>query len=373
MLENRLIKRYRPAGNKRLKRTDRHVYLRCRLDIPYPVLDVAASRPEGQAVNIGPLGSRTLAGELADQLTSLYRLRHCGRRLRGRASTPPPTGKWAAASRLPRRSRPERLPSRLDSALALFEAPDGGARLLAEVDRQMRAAADERRYERAAALCRRRERLAWVLERLEGVLRATYSSPRLVLARHPVKERFDAFWIVQGRLLDWGPLPAQSGLVERTQAACARRRGREPVPSTRSTRCASWRSWMPTTSRRSCRWRLRPAASGSRLSCASRPIRSRPAAGPGRWRSMPAAVSRIDAGVLDLAASMAPTAARAPPARRPRSRSASGFRRRTVSSSNLRTDRARPRRGRRGRTSCPSASISVIDPVTLYGPFSPMP
>ena len=41
----------------------------------------------------------------------------------------------------------------------------------------MRAAADERRYERAAALCRRRERLAWVLERLEGVLRATYSSP----------------------------------------------------------------------------------------------------------------------------------------------------------------------------------------------------
>src|SRR4051812_28859674 len=42
VLENRLIKQWKPAGNRALKRTDRYCYLRCRLDIPYPVLEVAA-------------------------------------------------------------------------------------------------------------------------------------------------------------------------------------------------------------------------------------------------------------------------------------------------------------------------------------------
>jgi hypothetical protein len=69
-----------------------------------------------------------------------------------------------------------------------------------------------------------------VLERLDGILRATHAAPRLVLAKHPVKERFDAFWIVQGRLVDWGPLPSPSGLVERTEAARARPPGRAVVP-----------------------------------------------------------------------------------------------------------------------------------------------
>ena len=82
VLENRLIKSWRPSGNKKLKRTDRYCYLRCRLDIAYPVLEVAAEPAPGNAVNVGPLGSRALASELADQLTSLYRLRHCGRSLK---------------------------------------------------------------------------------------------------------------------------------------------------------------------------------------------------------------------------------------------------------------------------------------------------
>ena len=59
------------------------------------------------------------------------------------------------------------------------------------------------------------------LERLEGMLRATHDRPRLVLAAHPVKERFDAFWIVEGRVVDWGPLPGAEELRERTAAAVA--------------------------------------------------------------------------------------------------------------------------------------------------------
>ena len=94
----------------------------------------------------------------------------------------------------------------------------------------MREAAAAERFERAAALLRRKERLEWVVDRLEGMLRATHREPRLVLAQHPVKERFDAFWIVQGRLIDWGPLPGPSELAERTEAALARPPGRTAIP-----------------------------------------------------------------------------------------------------------------------------------------------
>jgi hypothetical protein len=70
-----------------------------------------------------------------------------------------------------------------------------------------------------------------VVDRLEGMLRATHSEPRLVRAQHPVKERFDAFWIVQGRLVDWGPLPGPTELAERTEAALSRPPGRAVIPA----------------------------------------------------------------------------------------------------------------------------------------------
>jgi DNA polymerase III subunit epsilon len=230
VLENRLIKAWKPGGNKKLKRTDRYCYLRCRLDIPYPVLEVAAEPAPGHAVNVGPLGSRPLAGELADQLTSLYRLRHCGRTLKLREHPSAYGQMGRCVSPCLGDLDPNAYRRQLDLALSHFERPGAGEALIAEIDRRMLEASQEHRYERAAALLRRRERLAWVLERLEGVLRATHAAPRLVLARHPVKERHDALWLVRGRLVDWGPLPGHSELVERTAAALARPPGRSVVP-----------------------------------------------------------------------------------------------------------------------------------------------
>jgi DNA polymerase-3 subunit epsilon len=119
----------------------------------------------------------------------------------------------------------------LDLALGHFDEPGAGEALIEELDRRMREASEAQRFERAAALLRRKERLAWVVDRLDGMLRATHAEPRLVLARHPVKERFDAFWIVQGRLVDWGPLPGASELAERTEAALARPPGRTAIPT----------------------------------------------------------------------------------------------------------------------------------------------
>ena len=82
ILESRLIAELRPPGNKRLtRRDDRLVYIRCRLDIEYPILDVAPDPAAGHAVSIGPVDGRRLALELVEQLDSLFGLRHCGRRL----------------------------------------------------------------------------------------------------------------------------------------------------------------------------------------------------------------------------------------------------------------------------------------------------
>jgi DNA polymerase III subunit epsilon len=231
VLENRLIKQWRPAGNTALKRTDRYCYLRCRLDIPYPVLEVAGEPAAGHAVNIGPLGSRALASELADQLTSMYRLRHCGRTLKLREHPSAYGQMGRCVSPCLGDLDPNAYRRQLDLALGHFEEPGAGEALIEELDRRMREAAEGLRFERAAALLRRKERLAWVVDRLEGMLRATHASPRLVLARHPVKERYDAFWIVQGRLVDWGPLPGASELAERTSAALARRPGRTAIPA----------------------------------------------------------------------------------------------------------------------------------------------
>ncbi len=265
VLENRLIKEWRPAGNRALKRTERYCYLRCRLDIPFPVFDVAAEPAAGHAVNIGPLGSRALARELADQLTSLYRLRQCGRKLKLREHPSAYGQMGRCVSPCLGDLDPNAYRGQLDAALAHFEEPGAGERLIEEIDARMREAARTQRFERAAALLRRKERLAWVLERLDGQLRATHSAPRLVLAQHPVKDRFDAFWIVQGRLVDWGPLPGPTELAERTE--------RGPRPSARAQRDPGGRG-----RRAAHRGRLgrRARAAGARARAAAH--RARPAA-----------------------------------------------------------------------------------------------
>jgi DNA polymerase-3 subunit epsilon len=86
----------------------------------------------------------------------------------------------------------------------------------------MRAASAAQRYERAAWLRRRARRLESLLRRLGGALRAAHAGARVVLVPHPADAgRADAFWIVGGRIADWGPLPDADELAARTDAALA--------------------------------------------------------------------------------------------------------------------------------------------------------
>jgi len=227
VLENRLIKQLAPPGNTRLARSDeRLVYIRCRLDIPFPILEVSNQPAAGHAVTIGPVRGRALARELVEQLDSLFGLRHCGRRL-PRREYPSAYGQMGRClSPCLGDLDPNLYRRRLEQALRLFLG-DGGLGLLDHVECQMRAAAAEQRFERAAWLRRRRRRLEVILERLGGVLEATHARPRLILAPHPIEPcRRDAFWIVGGRLVDWGGLPNEIDEVCERTAAAVRRAGR---------------------------------------------------------------------------------------------------------------------------------------------------
>jgi DNA polymerase-3 subunit epsilon len=244
VLENRLIKELRPPGNQRLtRRDDRLVYIRCRLDIPFPILEVAPDPAAGHAVTIGPLRGRSLVLELVEQLNSLFGLRHCGRRL-PRREHPSAYGQMGRClSPCLGDLDPNLYRRRLDEVLRLFlgPAPAGtitgtiagaigagvpGQPLIDHIERQMREAAGARQFERAAALRRRARRLRALLGGLDGVLEATHAWPRLLLAPHPTSSGFDGFWLAGGRLVDWGPLDDDLDQLQARSAAALRRGGR---------------------------------------------------------------------------------------------------------------------------------------------------
>ena len=224
--ENRLIKELRPPGNVRLTAPadERLVYISCRLDIAFPILEVTPSPAAGHAVTIGPLRGQRWVAELVEQLDSLFSLRHCGRKL-PRRQHPSAYGQMGRClSPCLGDLDPNLYRRRLDAALGLFLRPDDGRRALLEhLDGQMREAAQDRRYERAATLRRRRKRMEAILDGVDGVLAASHSRPRLVLAPHPTEVRFDAFWLAGGRLVDFGELPGDPAEVnDRTARAVAR-------------------------------------------------------------------------------------------------------------------------------------------------------
>ena len=212
LLEHERIRALKPPGNVRHKHVDGYVYLRARLDIPFPVLEVAPEPAAGRAVNVGPLASRHGAVELMEQLNSLFGLRHCGR-------TMPKHGRpWPSAYGQMGRCLspclgdldPNLYRRRHDEALGLFAGDGAGTRrVLRHLDAEMRAAAAEQRYERAGWLRRRRRRLAELLADLGGVLEQTGAAPRVLLAAGP-HDGLDAIWLAGGRVVDWAAFPAGS-------------------------------------------------------------------------------------------------------------------------------------------------------------------
>ena len=98
VLENRLIKQWQPPGNTALKRTDRWAYVRCRLDVEYPILEVSAEPAPGPRGEHRPAARQ--ARSRASWPTSSARCSSCataGARCAG-ASTLRSTARWTAAA-----------------------------------------------------------------------------------------------------------------------------------------------------------------------------------------------------------------------------------------------------------------------------------
>ncbi len=246
LLEQQRVGELKPPGNARLKHLEEGVWLRCRLDIAFPILEVAAEPAAGRAVNVGPLRGRHAALELVEQLNSLFGLRHCGRALPRRA-WPSAYGQMGRClSPCLRDLDPNAYRRRLDQALALVGGGEAGRPLLAHVEREMRAAAAARAYERATWLRRRGARLRELLERLGTAVEATHVRPRLVLAEHPDGGRADAVFLVGGRVVDWGEVGDAASLARRTARALAHAPRPTEVPSLTAAEAAAARivtSW----------------------------------------------------------------------------------------------------------------------------------
>ena len=233
VLENRLIKQWKPAGQQDAQ-AHRPLRATCAAGSTSPTRcsrSPPSPRP-GTRSTSGPLGSRTLAQELADQLTSLYRLRHCGRRLQD-ARAPVglrPDGPLRVA--LPRRPRPERLP------------PPGRPR--ARPLRASRRAA--RRCSRSSTrACARRPPTAATSAPPRCCAGASGSPgcssdsrascappmrrPGCVLAGTRSRTATTRSGWCAGALVDWGALPGAPSWLERTGRPSRVRRAARSVPA----------------------------------------------------------------------------------------------------------------------------------------------
>ena len=169
VLENRLIKQWKPAGQQGAE-AHRPLVLPA---LP-PRRRVPGARGRGRAGGGARGEHRTAAAagrsrrELADQLTSLFRLRHCGRTLKLREHPSVYGQMGRCVSPCLGDLDPNAYRRQLDLALAHFEEPGAGEALLEEIDRRMRERRPRSATRRRRRCCGGKERLAWVLERLGG-------------------------------------------------------------------------------------------------------------------------------------------------------------------------------------------------------------
>ena len=210
VLENRLIKALKPPGNKKLKKTpDGYVYLRCRLDIPLPdPRGRARARAAATASRSGRCAGRPRQRSSSSSSTRCSPCATAGASCRA-ATIRRPTGRWAAASRpacgtSTRTSTASGSTPRSGSSRARTAAPRCSPTSTARCARRRPSSASS-----APPGCGAATRgCGSCSSGSAACMRAIHAGSRLVLAAHPTDAaRRDAFWIVGGRVVDWGALP----------------------------------------------------------------------------------------------------------------------------------------------------------------------
>ena len=174
----------------------------------------------GNAVNVGPLRGRAVAVELVRAADLAVRAAPLRAAAAAAASIRRPSGRWGAACRRAwatstrtstargstRRSRCSRGATRggRSSRTSTVSWPRPPPRSASSAPRGCAAAASAWRCCCAAPA---------------AASPLTPSRPLLVLADAPDGDAWEAFWLVGGRVADWGPLPEPDEIVERSAAA----------------------------------------------------------------------------------------------------------------------------------------------------------
>ena len=230
VLENRLIKELKPPGNKRLtRRDDRLVYIRCRLDIPYPILEVAPDPAAGHAVTIGPVAA---GGWRWSSSSSSTRCSGCATAGGGcRAATiPPPTGRWALPVAVPGRSGPQPVPAAAGRGAAAVRGEATGHGRASRCSTTSTTRCDARRPSTATS---GRPRCAgapggWTRSSTGSAACSRPPTPGRAWSSRRIRPRaaLEGFWLAGGRLVDSGRDRRRRRPAARCAAAARARRTR---------------------------------------------------------------------------------------------------------------------------------------------------
>ena len=212
-------------------RPRRLVYLRCRLDIPFPILEVAREPAAGNAGLRRAAARARAAAELVEQLNSLFGLRHCGRALPRRSTGRRPTGQMGRClSPCLGDLDPNLYRERLDGALRCSSTSATAAR--AARPRRRADAAARGPPLRGGGVAAPAPHAAGDAARARSAASCARSTPApgSSSAAHPeAAARADAVWIVGGRMVDWARLPgARAEGAGRTVEALRAAPGRRP-------------------------------------------------------------------------------------------------------------------------------------------------
>ena len=212
ILENNLIKEYRPRYNVYFRDDKDYVSLRVDADRPFPRLELVRRPEKDGAVYFGPYASSTAVKETLHFLQPIFPLRTCGEEEFRRRKRPclEYEIKRCLAPCVGRVS-PEAYSRILEDAVTFLRG--GERRLLSDLRRRMMGEARKRRFEEAARIRDMISAIERTLEKQRVVSESSANSDVFGLCREEVSTWACALYIRDGRLVGRKAFPAvRSGM-----------------------------------------------------------------------------------------------------------------------------------------------------------------
>ena len=202
VLENQLIKHYRPKYNILLKDDKGYPYIRLDLRKTYPTFSMVNTSTDDGAEYFGPFGGRHATREAIDAVCKALKLPTCGRRFPGDIGKERPCLNYHMGTCLAyclRDTDSKLYGESISQAVMLLKGK--GEELIAQLNHDMEAAAEELRFEYAAELRDRIKAIALLSQKQRVVSAAMADTDVIGFYRNPAKSCFVVLHFVSGQLL----------------------------------------------------------------------------------------------------------------------------------------------------------------------------